>query len=46
MCEVSDNNLVGIQSILKIGASICIILFLANCSCELTVKLINGLNII
>jgi hypothetical protein len=41
MREVSDNNLVGIQSIFKIGASICIILFPANCNYEITVKLIN-----
>jgi len=40
MCEVSDNNLVGIKFILKIGASICITLFPANCNWELTVKLI------
>jgi len=38
MYEVSANNLVGIQFILKFVASICIILFLANCNCELTMK--------
>ena len=38
MCDVSGNNLVGIKFSLKIGASICLILFPANYNCELMIK--------